>query len=103
MTWLLVPMQCWTYIRVSVHGVPYRYSGKRSECVVAVGDTFLFAPLNRDGDLDLAAATARGLCIPTLSDSVCLTHPLPYYQVFVGPGLEEKAAARIVSCARSLH
>jgi len=38
-----------------------------------------------------------------VSDSVCATHWLPYYRCFVGAGVEERAALRILSCARSTH
>jgi len=84
---------------VPVYGIPIRYGSKKNGCTVAVGDTFLFTPhyFQRQPVKLLAGY------VPTVSDSVCATHWLPYYRCFVGAGVEERAALRILSCARSTH
>ena len=85
-----------------MHSIPLRYSGKKTECTVAVGDTFLFSPLATVANNQQLLGACKNY-IPTMSDSICVTHTLPYYRSFVGAGVEEKTATRILSCARSTH
>lgn len=81
---VLIKLQCWIYIRVSIHGIRLPDGTKGA---VAVGDTFLFSPLahkdRRVSPNDDASATLRH------PDSTCITHCVPYYRCFIGGGIEE--------------
>lgn len=93
---------CWTYVRVAVHGVLLEGKTKSREekrgCV-AVGDTFLFSVGSQSGAASQESTSAALL----LGDSVCLTHAIPYYRCFVGPGVEDASARRLLASTRSTH
>lgn len=85
-----------------MHGVAL--AGGRDTATVAVGDTFLFSSNATRSTTDLAyaledASTVHAL--PLLHDGFCVTHPLPYYRSFLGSGAEERAALRLIACAKN--
>ena len=110
---------CWTYIRVSVHGVmlPAEGNGRTAGAgTVAVGDTFLFSPLSTKGrsgtmPMRISGADAKhtrkllshGPALPLLGDALCVTHTVPYYRSISGGGVEETSAQRLLSCCKSTH
>lgn len=99
---------CWTYIRVSVHGISLDRADKGRVGCVAVGDTFLFSPASVQLVLLNEPLTQSSLfpgpsAVHTLGDAVCLTHAIPYYRSMIGPGIEEFSARRLLSSARSQH
>jgi hypothetical protein len=70
---------------------------------VAVGDTFLFAPLsaakfNRGKDWRCSSGS---LLLPFLYDPVCVTHSVPYFQALVGDGIEEDYLRLVNYCSKS--
>ena len=102
-------MQCWTYIRVSVHGVllPGSGGGRGS---VAVGDTFLFSPTKNATQQfpALFGSTAPGAhhersLLPLVGDHVCITHAIPYWHALPGAGAEDVAVHRLLTCIRHPH
>ena len=99
---------CMTYIRVSVHEI---FLGNGTGVgAVAVGDTFLFsvakkliADQSTTSLLNLQDHTPtplQQLCLSMLSDSICLTHILPYYRCLLGVGDEDQSTERFLSCLR---
>jgi hypothetical protein len=99
--------QCWTYIRVAVHGIYVSSYGPSSPATVAVGDTFLFS--SHRSSLSLATSTSTAVAVTSSNglliqgDGCCITHPLPYYRCLVGAGAEEVSAQRLLACTRSTH
>lgn len=70
---------------------------------VAVGDTFLFIPL---GTLVNKRLDSRNLqcalhsVAPFITDNCCITYNIPYYQSFIGVGIEEDYARLINYCSK---
>lgn len=116
---------CWTYIRVSVHGVSLGEG--LGVGAVSVGDTFLFSVAKKliaeqsvynqnliiqdklknngkgIGKISDSALLSTSSLSSLISDSVCVTHAVPYYRVFLGVGSEDKSALRFLSCIRNPH
>ena len=100
---------CFTYIRVSVHGIPL--GNGTGFGAVAVGDTFLFSvakkiiadqstplsSLQSSGDV---RTSAQHLSLSLISDSVCLTHVIPYYRCIRGVGDEDQSTEKFLSNLR---
>lgn len=88
-----------------MHGIAL--SGERGSVgTVAVGDTFLFSANSTVSTVDLTLSAPAGadvLLLPLASDGFCITHTLPYYRCYLGGGIEEQAALRVVACSRSPH
>jgi hypothetical protein len=97
-------MQCWTYIRVSVHGVADVGRGK--ETSVAIGDTFLFSPefskMTASPPSSVPSLTDFSL-YPHVHDAFCLTHGISRYRAMLGTGLEAAMARRLISATKSIH
>ena len=96
---------CWTYIRVSLHGICIDTHTEETGSL-SVGDTFLFSVArkviaeqyvdesvaveeNKSGNQP-SATLPRSQDLPLVEDSFCLTHLIPYHRTFSGFGLEEK-------------
>ena len=96
------------YVRVSVHGISLCSGANKG--TVAVGDTFLFATHSTASKIDLshsldqfANSKSTPQQLTAVGDAYCATHPLPYYRCYLGGGLEEKAASRLISCSKSTN
>ena len=98
---------CFTYIRVSVHGIPLG----TGVGAVAVGDTFIFsvakkiildlsAPLSSRHSSGDVRTSAQHLSLSFISDSVCLTHIVPYYRCIRGVGDEDQSTEKFLSNLR---
>ena len=102
---------------MSVHGISY-LNGQT--LAVAVGDTFLFSSFagmldirncitTRSNASKLMSSTSavakpdRFLLAPLIADSYCITHCIPYLRYFVGPGIEDISAQRLLASSRSPH
>jgi hypothetical protein len=97
--------QCWTYIRVAVHGIEVGPYGAHP-ATVAVGDTFLFSSHRSSLALNSRASTTSASFADKLllqGDGCCITHPLPYYRCLIGAGAEEMSSRKLLSCTRSTH
>ncbi len=104
------------YFRVAVHGISSKSLGTTGTLSVAVGDTFLFStgyrlhlnPLKCTSNrYALKSDSNDGECnrfIPGIcGDEFCVTHSIPYYQSYVGPGLEDLSAQRLMARMRNPH
>ena len=92
---------CFTYIRVSVHGIPL---GNGDTGAVSVGDTFLFSVAKKlIAEQRVGAVVSRFSQLSLLSDSVCLTHAVPYYRCLLGVAAEDRSAQRFLACLRNPH
>jgi hypothetical protein len=92
---------CWTYIRVSVHGIPLDPCiGGGRKGAVSVGDTFLFSVAKKLIAEQLPLAGLTPLALPLLGDSFCVTHAVPYYRCLVGAGQEERSASAFLTCIK---
>ena len=95
---------CWTYIRVSLHGISLGANTEETGSI-SVGDTFLFSvarkifaeqiddesvTLERNKYESQPSDSPQFLDLPLLEDSFCLTHLIPYHRCFSGFGLEKK-------------
>lgn len=97
---------CWTYIRVSLHGISL--STQNNEIgSISVGDTFLFSvarkiiveqyvdesvtPRKNEDENKVSAILLPSplLDLPLLEDSFCVTHLIPYHRCFSSFGSEE--------------
>ena len=102
--------QCWTYIRVAVHGIHVTPYGK-NPATVAVGDTFLFSSHRSALAAHVGGSVAThisGSAHPSdrlllQGDGCCITHPLPYYRCLPGAGAEEQTSRRLLACTKSIH
>lgn len=97
--------QCWTYIRVSIHGIAGVPESNESYAI-AIGDTFLFSPCYHL--LGQEQRTEGRVCpnfkkIVHLQDSICLTHAVPLSSRVLGSDREEVVARDFFSHAISLH
>jgi hypothetical protein len=99
---------CWTYIRVSVHGIslgpalgPDMRDGEAGS--VSVGDTFLFSVAKKIVTQQSMSPYLEStpLFSPLLSDSICVTHAVPYYHSLLGVEAEDRSARRLLDCMRS--
>ena len=88
----------WVYVRVSVSGIVLGEGDITG--TVAVGDTFLFAPVHESISV---ASSHNKFVLPLISDAYCVTHAVPYYRCILGNGAEEITAQRLLRCTRSLH
>ena len=110
---------CFTYIRVSVHGIPLGTGIPLGNDIplgtgvgaVAVGDTFIFsvakkiildlsAPLSSRHSSEDVRTSAQHLSLSLISDSVCLTHVVPYYRCIRGVGDEDQSTEKFLSNLR---
>jgi hypothetical protein len=92
---------CWTYVRVSVHGIPLDPCiGGGRKGAVSVGDTFLFSVAKKLIAEQQPQAGLRPLALPLLGDSFCVTHAVPYYRCLVGAGREERSANAFLTCIK---
>lgn len=96
---------CWTYIRASVHGIYLTNPADANQVgAVAVGDTFLFAPLStRFGHANqkqVNGFTGIHAVSPFLTDHCCITSGIPYYQSYIGHGAEEEYARLVQYCSK---
>lgn len=106
---------CWTYIRVSLHGISL--SSQNNEIgSISVGDTFLFSvarkiiveqyvddsvtPAKNKYDNQLSATLSLSSSnipdLPLLEDSFCLTHLIPYHRCFPSVGSEEERSKEFI-------
>jgi len=100
--------QCWTYIRVSVHGIAGVPGSNETFCV-ATGDTFLFSSFfsslrqltttSKDQNID---STDISICTH-MQDSFCLTHCIPRTFYVLGAEMEEAMARRFIASTGSFH
>ena len=88
----------WVYVRVSVSGIALGEGDNIG--TVAVGDTFLFAPVYESVTESVAH---NKFVLPLISDAYCVTHAVPYYRCILGNGAEEITTQRLLRCTRSLH
>lgn len=88
---------CWTYIRVSVHGIPLDscLGGARTGAV-SVGDTFLFSVAKKLIAEQQLRAGPTPFALPLLGDSFCVTHAVPYYRCLTGSEREERSARKLL-------
>ena len=92
---------CWTYIRVSVHGIPLDPSiGGGRKGAVSVGDTFLFSVAKKVIAEQQPLAGPTPLALPLLGDSFCVTHAVPYYRCLVGSRREESSSRAFLTCIK---
>lgn len=71
---------------------------------IAVGDTFLFSPLSQgrfDRKVDWRFSSSGGNLLPFINDAVCITHNIPYFQAFIGSGVEEEYLRLIQYCSKT--
>ena len=96
--------QSFVYIRLTLHNVPLDSSNGRG--VIGVGDTFVFSPgyaslfacvCSQEQCMQVAAAT------PLSQDVTALTTVIPYHKYFMGTGIEEKSALKLLSNIRNTH
>ena len=76
---------------------------QETSVTIAVGDTFLFAPLTKGNfqrQKDWRHLFGHNL-LPFLNDTVCMTHNIPYFQSFLGGGLEEEYLRFIHYCSKT--
>lgn len=96
---------------MSVHGIPY-INGQT--LAVAVGDTFLFSSYS--GQLNVRQSKVHSIAqktnatvrqLPTLAplfaDCFCITHTIPYFRRFSGPGIEDVSSQLLLAATRSPH
>jgi hypothetical protein len=106
---------CWTYIRVSVHGVRLP-AGETGFGSVAVGDTFLFNSSSastlafqrflpegvQSASTDGSETDRTRDLFPLVGDGICLTHPIPYWHALPGAaGDEERNSERLLASIRN--
>lgn len=98
---------CWTYIRVSLHGISL--STQNNEIgSISVGDTFLFSVARKiivEQYVDESVTVGKNkyenqlprlLDLPLLEDSFCLTHLIPYHRCFSSFGSEEERSEEFI-------
>lgn len=106
---------CWTYIRVSLHGISL--STQNNEIgSISVGDTFLFSVARKiiieqyvdesvtvannkhdnQSSATLSFSPSSILDLPLLEDSFCLTHLIPYHRCFPSVGSEEERSREFI-------
>ena len=96
--------RCWVYVRLSVHNIDISVGGDmadRESGAVAIGDTFLFAPVNCFADGGFSPCSNATLALA--SDCWCATNVIPYYRCLQGGGAEEYSSLRLLSFLRSIH
>lgn len=104
---------CWTYIRVSLHGISL--STQNNEIgSISVGDTFLFSVARKiivEQYVDESVTVGKNkyenqlprlLDLPLLEDSFCLTHLIPYHRCFSSFGSEEERSEEFIMALDNL-